>query len=96
MKVPVVKTEFPVVRITVIQPDGVRQVAYITSGTATSHHFTLPSKMHPKDCFVYSEFCDGCCNPVAQPVVHWGEIPKPVPEPEPESVPEPAPEPEPA
>jgi len=76
MKVPVVKTEFPVIRITVIQPDGVRQVAHVTSGSCKDYHFTLPGGMHPKDCFVYSEFCDVNSRPIAQPVVHWGEPPE--------------------
>lgn len=72
MKVPVVKTDFPIIKITVVQPDGVRQQAFVEAGSCENYYFTLPVQMQPEDCLVYSEFCDGNSRPIAEPVVHWG------------------------
>jgi len=77
MRVPVLKTDAPIVKITVVHPDATEQRAFVQSGTSDVYHFTLPSGVSPKQCYVYSQLCDVNSRPLLkmQPIVHWGTPP---------------------
>jgi hypothetical protein len=77
MRVPVLKTEAPIVKIVVVHPDATEQSALVQSGVCANYYFTLPSGVSPKQCYVYSQLCDYNGQPYAKeaPVVHWGAPP---------------------
>jgi len=77
MRVLVLKTDAPVVKITVVHPDATEQSAFVQSGASDEYHFTLPSGVSPKQCYVYSQLCDMNSRPLLemQPFVHWGTPP---------------------